>query len=132
MGDENKLKQALDNLLDNAKKATLNGGTVSVTMRRREQQVCVDVVDTGIGIPKAEIARIFGYYYRASNRTGGGSGIGLAITWRIVHRHRGEITVRSELGQGSTFTICLPRADYQPPAPTFWRRLAGWWAELTG
>jgi signal transduction histidine kinase len=77
---------------------TLNGSTVAVT-----------VADTGIGIAASDLPRVFERFYRADNaRAQPGLGLGLAIARRIAEQHRGQITVESEPGQGSRFTVTLP------------------------
>ena len=80
----------------------------------------ISVADTGIGIAKEDLSRIFGRFWRADAsraREAGGLGVGLAVTKQIIERHHGFISVESELGKGTTFTIHLPR-EHAPEAPS--------------
>ncbi len=107
-GDEPALAQALVNLLENAVKYSHAGGKVLVSVESRPPHVVVSVSDTGVGISAEELPRIFEGLYRASSAEGtGGHGLGLVITRRIVEAHGGSISVESEVGKGSTFTITL-------------------------
>ncbi len=109
--DEQRLKQALTNLVENAVKYTPAGGEVVVSSWRAGERVGVTVADTGTGIPARDRDRIFDRFYRADRSRGrdsGGSGLGLAICREIATAHRGSISVRSEEGSGSTFTLALP------------------------
>jgi two-component system phosphate regulon sensor histidine kinase PhoR len=101
----------LTNLLDNAIKYSSNAKEIIVRLSRNGDAVRVAVTDHGIGITREEQERIFDKFYRVG--TGmvhdvKGSGLGLAIVKHIVEAHQGRITIDSELGQGSTFTIHLP------------------------
>jgi two-component system phosphate regulon sensor histidine kinase PhoR len=112
--DEEALEQILDNLLDNAVKYTPQGGRVSVRWRREGEQVCLEVADTGIGIPEADLPRIFERFYRvdkARSRELGGTGLGLSIVKHLVQAMRGSVHAASRPGQGTTFTIRLPAAQ---------------------
>ena len=103
-------EEALCNLLDNAVKYTDAGGSVSVRAVAYELFVRVDVSDTGSGIPEGEQAKIFGRFYRgAAAAQTGGVGIGLYLTRQILSREGGYIKVSSQEGQGSTFSLFLPR-----------------------
>jgi len=109
-GDRDRLEQVLVNLLDNAIKYTPAGGSVGVSASGCEKGVVVDVRDTGIGIPEADMPRIFERFYRvdkARSRELGGTGLGLAIVKHIIQMHNGEIRVRSSPGRGSTFSFTL-------------------------
>jgi len=112
MGDGDRLRQLLLNLVDNALKYTPAGGQVRLTLRRSEGWVQVGVADTGIGISAEDLPHIFERHYRADRSRGpsGGHGLGLAIVQWIAKAHGGRIEVTSELGKGSTFTLCLPDA----------------------
>jgi heavy metal sensor kinase len=113
LGDEARLIQVLMNLLDNAITYTDVGGQVTVTVESRHDNACLTVSDTGFGIAQEDIPRIFDRFYRADparSRTTGGSGLGLAIVEWIVRAHGGTITVESQVGHGSTFTVTLPLA----------------------
>jgi two-component system, OmpR family, phosphate regulon sensor histidine kinase PhoR len=109
-GDVHRIKQVFINLIGNALAYTPKNGHVSVDVQEFEQYVQIIVKDTGIGIEKTEIPRIFERFYRvdrARSRESGGTGLGLAIVKHIVEVHRGRIKVKSELGKGSEFTIEL-------------------------
>jgi two-component system phosphate regulon sensor histidine kinase PhoR len=111
--DEEAVEQILDNLLDNAVKYTPDGGRVSVRWRREGEQVCLEVSDTGIGIPEADLPRIFERFYRvdkARSREMGGTGLGLSIVKHLTQAMQGSVRAASQPGQGTTFTVCLPRA----------------------
>ena len=105
------LVQAIVNLVDNAAKYSEAGGAVAVDCRETERGIAVAVRDSGPGIPREHLPRLFERFYRVDkgrSRNLGGTGLGLAIVKHIVQAHRGEITVESEPGKGSTFTILLP------------------------
>ena len=107
--DSMRLGQLLDNLLSNAIKFTPPGGTVSLTLGTRGETVHVEVADTGVGIPPDEVDKLFGRFFRASTAaTVQGTGLGLSIAKAIVEAHGGEISVRSEVGVGTTFIVDLP------------------------
>lgn len=110
-GDTDRLRQALINLLHNAIKFNQPGGSVTAGTGFTEDAVTVSVADTGRGIPSGDISRIFERFYMGDrSRTGQGSGMGLAITKHIIEAHGGSISVTSTEGEGSTFTLRLPRA----------------------
>jgi two-component system, OmpR family, sensor kinase len=105
------LKQILLILLDNALKYTPSGGTITLTTSATDRQVAIHVGDTGVGIAPDVVPHIFTRFYRAdTSRTGDSAGLGLAIAKSLVEAHQGTITVESQPGQGSTFTVTLPRA----------------------
>ena len=110
--DGEKLRQILDQLIQNAVKFSPDGGTVTVIARRRADAVEVSVVDEGIGIPSLEQQRIFTKFYRAEStgRSGGGAGLGLFIAQGLVAAMGGRIWVDSAEGRGSAFTFELPAA----------------------
>jgi signal transduction histidine kinase len=113
-GDADRIKQLLLNLMDNAVKFTPEGGTVSIGMWREGEMARIDVADSGVGIPPEEQAAIFERFYRVEeSRSKRGSGLGLAISTWIVHAHNGSISVSSQPGKGSTFTVRLPIAPAQ-------------------
>ncbi|WP_067842915.1 two-component system histidine kinase PnpS [Amphibacillus sediminis] len=110
-GDAPRLKQVFLNLLYNAINYTSEGGTILLRAKQTDQWLEVQVSDTGIGIPKALIDRIFERFYRvdkARSRNTGGTGLGLAIVKHILEAHDGLIQVESELDAGSTFTVSIP------------------------
>lgn len=110
-GDENKIRQLLNILLDNAIKYSPEDTKIEVTVSSSEHMAEIKVKDQGIGIAPAELKKIFERFYRvdkARSRSTGGFGLGLAIAKMIVERHHGEIKVSSEPGKGSTFKIFLP------------------------
>jgi signal transduction histidine kinase len=111
MGDADRLRQLLLNLVDNALKYTPAGGEVSLSLHREPEWVRVSVADTGIGIPPEDTPHIFERFYRsdkARTRGRGGTGLGLAIAKWIAEAHDGRIAVESQVGAGSTFTVWLP------------------------
>jgi signal transduction histidine kinase len=111
--DRNRLQQVLVNLLDNAVKYSPNGGHVSAKVESTSDAVRISVADQGLGIPAAEQHRVFEKFYRLDtelSRAGGGTGLGLYITRELVRRMGGTVSVESEPGVGSTFTVELPRA----------------------
>ncbi|MDY5140206.1 sensor histidine kinase [Actinotignum timonense] len=110
-GDRRMLATAIRNLLDNAVRYTRPHGRVSIATSLADGQVLISVVDQGEGIEAAQRERIFERFYRgdaARDRNSGGSGIGLASVKHVVQDHGGRIKLWSKVGQGSTFTICLP------------------------
>ena len=110
--DEEKLKQILLNLLMNAVSYTRPNGKVSLKITEDEDYVCFIIADSGIGIEKADLPRIFERFYRvdkARSRDTGGTGLGLAIVKHIVEVHNGEITVDSEVDKGTTFKVNIPK-----------------------
>ena len=125
-GDPELLATAIRNLVGNAVNYSGDGTQVAVGVRCEDGLVEVAVTDQGQGIPKAEQARIFERFYRvdaARSRATGGTGLGLAIVKHICANHGGEVTVWSEEGRGSTFTIRLPAAPRQRTAVPPSRRL---------
>lgn len=110
--DSDRIIQVVTNLVSNAVKFTPEGGHVSVRLQRRDQELVIAVSDTGMGIPKEALSRVFDRFYRVP-RPGieiKGTGLGLAIVKRIVVAHGGRIDVESKLEKGTTFTVFLPLA----------------------
>jgi signal transduction histidine kinase len=109
--DRDRLRQAVSILLDNAVKYTPKGGRVAVIVHEGEEWVKIEVSDTGIGIPEDQLPLIFERFHRADGaRTSVGAGLGLAIARQIAEAHGGRIEAESSLGEGSTFTLLLPRS----------------------
>jgi heavy metal sensor kinase len=110
LGDADRLRQLLLNLVDNAIKYTPSGGDVTLTLKREAGWVLVSVADTGCGIPPEDLPHIFERFYRAdrSRARPGGAGLGLSIAKWVAEAHGGELEVESELGQGTVFTLYLP------------------------
>ena len=111
---EDDLYQVVFNLIENGIKYNLPGGSLTVTLRREEDNAILEFRDTGMGIPEEAVSHIFERFYRvdkARSRQSGGSGLGLAIVRTIVRRNKGEIAVSSQLGQGTTFTVTFPAFD---------------------
>ena len=108
---EDDLYQIAFNLVENGIKYNVPGGTLRIRLMRQEENAILQVSDTGMGIPQEALSHIFERFYRvdkARSRSTGGSGLGLAIVRAIVLRNRGEITVDTELGKGSVFTVSFP------------------------
>jgi two-component system, OmpR family, sensor kinase len=122
VGDPKLLSQVFDNLLSNAIKYSPGGGVARITARAEEGWLVVAVEDHGIGIPPADVGRLFERYFRGSNVSGiVGTGVGLNLVKMVVDLHGGDITVESQEGQGSRFTVRLPikpppQADRPPPS----------------
>lgn len=117
-GDANLITTALRNVVENAVNYSDGETRVSVTVQPGTDFVAVLVKDQGSGIPPAEVDRIFERFYRvdaARSRRTGGTGLGLAIVKHVASNHGGEVTVWSEPGQGSTFTVRLPAARPESP-----------------
>jgi two-component system phosphate regulon sensor histidine kinase PhoR len=111
--DEEAVRQILDNLVDNAVKYTPAGGRIRVGWRTDAEEVRLDVSDTGIGIPQPDLPRVFERFYRvdkARSRAVGGTGLGLSIVKHLAQAMHGTVSVASRVGEGTTFTVRLPRA----------------------
>lgn len=111
VADEDRIKQLLSNLINNAIKYSPEGGKIDVTLETSDNDIIIRVTDDGIGIPHHAFAHLFDKFYRVDNsdtRRIGGTGLGLSICKEIVKEHEGTIHVESEEGVGSTFTILLP------------------------
>ena len=117
IADSAKVKQMLLNLVSNAIKFTPSGGRIDIRVRRLESWVEIAVSDSGIGIAKEDLGRLFAEFQQLDagpGRQQEGTGLGLALTKRFAELHGGQVIVESELGKGSTFTLRLP---LQTPAP---------------
>ncbi|MBM3899283.1 MAG: HAMP domain-containing protein [Gemmatimonadetes bacterium] len=112
LGDPDRLRQLLLNIVTNAIKYTPRGGTVSIGLERRGEQAAVTIDDTGVGIASVDVPFIFERFWRAdrarSRGERGGLGLGLSIAEWIAQAHGGTITVASRIGRGTTFTVQLP------------------------
>jgi len=107
--DRGRIRQAVSILLDNALKYTPEGGTVNVTVRRRDGRAEIEVTDTGIGISGEQLPHIFERFHRADpSRTSSGAGLGLAIARQIAEAHGGGVHAVSEPDKGSTFILSIP------------------------
>ena len=112
MGDRFQILSAVGNLVDNAIKYSEDNAEVKVQIITSDSQVVIEVIDHGVGIPVASLDRIFERFYRvdrARSRDTGGTGLGLSIVRHVVTNHGGEVNVRSREGEGSTFSLTLPR-----------------------
>lgn len=110
-GDESRLRQLLDNLLDNSRKYTADGGQVQVTLRRAGNELRLSVEDSAPGVPAESLPKLFDHLYRVEdsrNRRTGGSGLGLAICQRIVAAHGGAITAADSALGGLRIDVTLP------------------------
>ncbi|HUI40702.1 MAG TPA: ATP-binding protein [Terriglobia bacterium] len=121
--DRDLMKQVLLNLVLNGCQAMPAGGELRVSARERNRQVEIEVADQGVGIPPDARPKIFSLYYTTKPS---GTGVGLAMSYRIVQLHDGSIDFSSEVGRGTTFRVTLPRSGAQaaPPAEDAHRRLA--------
>ncbi|KPU46150.1 alkaline phosphatase synthesis sensor protein PhoR [Oxobacter pfennigii] len=111
-GDELRLKQLAVILIDNAVKYTPSGGSISLGLKNNRDNIEITVSDTGEGIDKEHLDKIFERFYRvdkARNSENGGTGLGLSIACWIVKEHHGTISVNSALGKGTTFNVMLPK-----------------------
>ncbi|MNS53405.1 Non-motile and phage-resistance protein [compost metagenome] len=110
--DVQRITQVVTNLLSNAIKFTERGGTVTVRCRAEGDRVHCEVTDTGCGIAEADIPRLFRRFQQldmSTTRQAGGAGLGLSIVKALVEAHAGTVGVRSRPGEGSTFSVSLPR-----------------------
>jgi signal transduction histidine kinase len=108
-----KLRQILYNLISNAVKFTDRGGMVRIRARRDGSWVLISVLDTGVGIAPSDLSRLYRSFEQLTLPSGDrpeGTGLGLALTKRLVEMHGGTIDVASELGAGTTFTVRIPVA----------------------
>ena len=112
MGDGDRLAQVFTNLVDNALKFTPANGQVTLSAKKVGAEMELSITDTGSGVPKDALPRLFDRFYQVDQSRAGGvshsTGLGLAIVKEIVQAHGGRIGVRSQAGQGTTFTINLP------------------------
>lgn len=113
LGDGMLLKQAMNNIVSNAIKYTNSGGRVHIKTSTNNQRYYFTVTDTGVGIPEEDLPKIFEDFFRAGNAddTSTGMGIGLSLVKGIAQQHGGDVTAKSKVGVGSTFTLWLPLAE---------------------
>ncbi|WP_447987097.1 sensor histidine kinase [Nitrospira sp. Nam74] len=119
LGDAQWLKQAIINLLDNAIRYTPRDGTVTIRLGSAEETVAVSIQDTGPGIEPQQLPYLFERFYRTDSaraRDSGGTGLGLPIVKGIAEAHGGTITVQSQVGKGSIFTLILPAGENSLPS----------------
>jgi two-component system OmpR family sensor kinase len=115
--DKGRVLQVASILLDNAVRYTPEGGSVGVRLREEDGMVALGVSDTGVGIPEDRLPLVFERFYRADpSRSDGGAGLGLSIARQIAESHGGEILAESAPGEGSTFTLLLPKQPGPKPA----------------
>jgi two-component system sensor histidine kinase VicK len=111
MGDKSRIEQVLINIVSNAVRYTPEGGKITISAGASGSNIWIKVSDTGVGIPKEDIPRLFDRFYRvdkARTRAYGGTGLGLSIAHEIITKHGGSIQVESELDKGTDFIILLP------------------------
>lgn len=107
--DIERIRQVIVNLTHNAIKFTSPGGNITIASRSGDNSVTVEVTDTGVGISRGDLPHVFERFYKADRaRSGGGTGMGLAIAKHVIEAHGGSIRVQSEEGKGSTFSFELP------------------------
>lgn len=114
--DPDRMIQVLDNIMNNAIKYSPDGGTITGRMEKRADKVIISITDEGMGIPKADLYKIFSRFYRvdrARSRAMGGSGLGLAISKEVVEQHGGRIWAESTEGKGTTFYLSLPYVPFE-------------------
>jgi two-component system OmpR family sensor kinase len=122
VGDEDRLKQLVLILLDNALKYTLTNRKITLGLERLESSVKIIVRDTGVGIAPEDLPHVFERFYRADpgrSRDPGGTGLGLPIAQWIAEQHGGKITLESQPAQGTLVTIVLPLPGKPPLTPTY-------------
>ncbi len=110
-GDSTRIKQVLHNIISNAIKYSIDPGKITVLLKKEKEQIYIEIADTGIGIPVADLARIFERFYRvdkARSRKLGGTGLGLSIAKELIELHGGSIHINSELGKGTIVTLSFP------------------------
>lgn len=110
LADADQIERVIANLVNNAVRATSAGGRITLRATNGSEFVTIDVADTGVGIPRQHLPRLFDKFSQVPGGTSGGAGLGLAIAKRIVEAHGGQIRVQSEPGQGSVFSFTLQRS----------------------
>jgi signal transduction histidine kinase len=102
------LDRVVDNLVGNAIKYSSEGDRIEIALGRHEQRIIMTIRDHGPGIPEDSLERIFDRFYRVPGTKAAGAGLGLALAKEVVDWHGGCMTINSEVGAGSTFTVALP------------------------
>ena len=116
--DPAQLIQVFVNLLNNAADAMPQGGTITLATRREDGRgVKIEIADTGRGIPEENLSKLFTPFF-TTKPVGKGTGLGLSIVYGIIKMHRGQIGVKSRVGQGTTFQITLPLTPAEPKSPS--------------
>jgi signal transduction histidine kinase len=105
--DPGQIERVIGNLVTNASRATPTGGAITVAASLRGDEVAISVTDTGVGIPREYLPRIFEPFVQVPHAAGGAGGLGLTISRRIIESHGGHMTVQSDVGRGSTFTFTI-------------------------
>jgi NtrC-family two-component system sensor histidine kinase KinB len=113
--DRSQIERVITNLVTNATRATPAGGAITVAAAQRGEEIAISFADTGTGIPPESLSRIFEPFVQVPHATGGGAGLGLTISRRIVEAHGGQLTVQSSPGQGSIFTFTVRLAHEAQP-----------------
>ena len=106
--DYEKISSIVYNLLSNALKYTPNGGDIMLSASRVGGDVVLKVADNGVGIPKDDLHQVFDRFFQADNKSVGGTGIGLAVVKAFAELHGGVVSVKSEEGKGTEFTVSIP------------------------
>lgn len=111
LGNSDLMEQVFINIMDNAAKYSLRPAQINVRLKKHKNQLIIEMSDRGMGISSQEIKHIFNRFYmidRAHSKQLGGTGLGLFIVNKIIEKHRGSITCKSELGKGTTFQLIMP------------------------
>ena len=111
LADRGQIERVIGNLITNAARATSEDGSIAVRAVARDGAVAVSIADTGVGIPREYLTRIFEPFVQVPGGKGGGAGLGLSISRRIIEGHGGQLSVQSEPGKGTTFTFTIPTAE---------------------
>lgn len=126
MMDKAKIVQVLNNLISNAVKFTKKGGKITIKVLKKPEHLQVDIIDTGIGIPKKDIPKLFNKFYQVEShltRNQGGTGLGLPIVKEIIGLHHGLICVQSKLHKGTTVSFAIPKIQpTDPPLEKCWEK----------
>ncbi|MBL7069309.1 MAG: GAF domain-containing protein [Candidatus Omnitrophica bacterium] len=110
MADRDQIQEIFFNIIRNAIQAVKENGKISFSAQKKENKIIIDITDTGLGISKDKIQKIYDPFYTTKAETKG-TGLGLAIVRQLVNKNRGDISVRSQIGRGTTFTLEFPRSD---------------------